>query len=303
MKQIKTILLLAALITTTYSCKRDQVVRPEVNASTNKTKYSVMDSVRFTLTGDADMITFYSGEQGNEFKHLNRVELEGGDLLLNIETNVLYGIQENNLRLLLSTDFSGTYTKESVESATWTDISERLDWSAGTRLVSKDVSISDLLKSGQPVYFAFKYAGAKSTTGSAQQRTWRVYQFNVKNRFSETEIIPVTTRAEASWQAVNILSSNPDLGVWNLTGYADMVTYVPESNLNDVEKWIISKRFDPNKVTPDKGKAIKKYPDSPLIEYKHAFSKPGEYEVTFVFTNGNYKDIKETIKTLKVVVE
>lgn len=285
------------------SCQRDVISIPQSTVHINQPTYRVKDSVRFQFQGDADMITFYSGERGHEYRHRDRVLLEGGDLLVNIETNVLYGVQKDNLKLLMSTDFSGKYTKDDLTAATWTDISDRLEWSTGTRLISKDANVTDLLIAGRPLYFGFKYAGAKSTTGTAQQRTWRVYQFNIHNKFSESEIIPVTNRAEAGWQAITNLSSDPDLGVWNLTGYPDMITYVPESNLNDVEKWVVSKRFDPNKVAPDRGVAIKKYPDSPLKEFKYAFTEAGEYEVTFVFVNANYSDQKEVVQTVKVIVE
>lgn len=303
-KKILPAALCAAMIS--VSCQRDEVVLPQMDVKPDKAVYKVNDSVRFQFTGDADMITFYSGEKGKEYKHRERVELEGGDLRVNIESQVLYGIQNDNLRLFVSTDFNGKYTKEDVESAAWTDISNRLTWcvaaggAVGVRTVSDYASIKDLVKSGQPLYFGFKYKGLKSTSTTAQQRTWRIYQFNVQNKFSETETVPVTNRVGAGWTAVTTQASPK--GVWVFNN-ADMIYYNPESNLEEVEKWAISKRFDPNKVAPDNGQSIKKYPDNQLKSYAYAFSKPGTYEVTFVFVNGNYKDVKETVKTIQVTVE
>ncbi|WP_169305612.1 DUF5017 domain-containing protein [Sphingobacterium alkalisoli] len=301
------ILLVAVLGIVFCACSRDTLMDPVVEVTTDKQTYNVNDSVEFRFSGYADMITFYSGESGQEYKHRNRVELEGGDLILNIETQVLYGIQADNLKLFMSTDFSGQYNKEGMESATWTDISNRLTFGTanaggvGVRTISDYASVADLVEAGKPVYFAFRYVGLPSTTGAAQQRTWRIYQFNVQNKFSETEIIPVTDRINAGWTAVTI-NDPANKGIWFLTN-ATMTYYNPESNLEDVEKWIVTKRFDPNRVSPDNGVAIKKYPDDDMSIYKYAFSEPGEYEVSFVFVNGNYKGAKEQIKTVKVTVE
>lgn len=309
MKITKILFAITVLLNMMVSCVRDEVAVPNVNVTTAREVYKVNEEVRFSFDGGADMITFYSGEKGKEYKYRNRVELEGGDLRLNIETQVLqFGIQENNLRLLVSTNFSGKYTKQDVEAAKWTDISDRLTWavpapaSATSRKVSDYASIKDLLETGKPVFFAFKFIGAKSTNGTtAQQRTWRIYQFNVQNKFSDTENISVTNRTGAAWTSVAILPS--EKGVWNFTSDANMIFYNPESNLFDVEKWAISKRFDPNKVAPDQGIAIKKYPDNDMKEYVHKFTAPGEYEVSFVFVNGNYNDIQETVKTVKITVK
>lgn len=306
MKMFKKFLSVALLAAALSACQRDEVDFSAAEITTDKVVYNVNDSVRFQFTDDADMITFYSGEKGKEYKHRNRVELEGGDLRLNMETQVLYGTQTDNLKLFVSTDFTGTYTADGVAAANWVDISDRLKWcvaasgAVGVRTVSDYASIKDLLKPGQPIYFGFKYKGGKSTTGAAQQRTWRVYQFNVQNKFSDTEIVPVSNRIGAAWTSVTTVPS--DKGVW-IFNNSDMIYYNPESNLLDVERWAISKRFDPNKVAPDNGQSIKKYPDNKMQKFAYAFSKAGEYEVTFVFVNGNYNDVKETVKTVKVIVK
>jgi len=308
MKIIKNILPLLLLSLAVMSCERDEVKQVDVDINTDKIKYNVNDTVKFLFTGHADMVTFYSGENGSEYKHRNRVELEGGKLEVSFETQELYGIQDQNLNLLVSTDFGGVYSKDAVQAATWTNITDRMTWceapsgAVGVRTISDYVDVSDLLVSGKPVYFAFRYLGVPSTTGSAQQRTWRVYQFNIQNRFSESEIVPVANRTNAGWQAVTI-NDPAAKGLWHFTTQSTMIYYDPQSNLQDVEKWAITKRFDPNKVAPDNGISIKKYADNSLNKYEHVFTQAGEYEVTFVLRNSNYNGTEEKIKTLKVIVE
>lgn len=307
MNTLKKLLLTTVLFSILFSCTRDEVLDPVVDVTVENKVFSIEDSVEFRFSGYADMITFYSGENGKEYKHRNRVELEGGDLIVNMETQVLYGSQNNNLSLRVSTDFTGEYTKAGVDAATWTDISDRLEWcvaaggAVGVRTISHYASVSDLLVSGQPVYFAFKYVGEKPPSTTPTQRTWRIYQFNVQNKFSETEIIPVTDRVGAGWTSVT-MSDPGGKGVWFLTN-PEMIYYNPESNLEAVEKHVISKRFDPNRVSPDNGEAIKKYADNDMTSYKYNFPEPGEYEVTFVFVNSNYNGSKESVKTVKVKVE
>src|SRR5690606_22255997 len=221
------------------ACQKDVLEELDINVTTPAQVYSVDDSVEFFIEGDADMITFYSGENGSEYRYKDRTEIEGGNIELNMEPMVLYGIQEKNLSLMMSTNFNGDYSKGGIEQAVWIDISDRFTWSTsaaggvGTRVISDYASVQDLLESQKPLYFALKYRGNKSTTGSAQQRTWRVYQFNVQNRFSEELIVPVMKRTEANWTEVTLMDeSQPNKGKWLSDG--TMTYYMPESNLENV---------------------------------------------------------------------
>lgn len=305
MKFFDKIIVCICLLVSMSSCERDSIENLDVEVYTNKEVYKTNDTVTFNFTNSADLITFYSGEPGKIYKYKDRIELEGGRLEVRMETQELYGVQDQNLNFLVSSDFNGNYTKEGVESATWHNYSDQVTWcqapsgGVGTRTWSDYVDISNSLVSGKPVYFAFRYVGLAAAT--AQQRTWRIYNFDVRNRFSETDISMVTNRIGAGWQAVAI-NDPGNKGVWFLTN-ADMIYYNPESNLQAVEKWVISKRFEPNKSNPDVGEAIKKYADNPMLSYKYIFNQPGEYEVTFVFSNANYTGSNQIVKTVKVIVQ
>lgn len=307
MKILNKLMLCLGVALSLASCQKDTIETINVNVSTDKLKYKIGDTVNFNFSTSSDMITFYSGEVGNVYKFKDRVELEGGSLEMKMETMELYGVQDQNLNFLVSTDFTGNYTKAGVESATWINLSDRIKWNeaasgaVGVRTWSNNVNISDVLVSGKPIYFAYRYIGLPSTTGAAQQRTWRVYNFDVVNKFSESEVSNVASRVTAGWQSVTI-NDPAGKGLWFFTD-ATMIYYNPEGNLQDVEKWAISKRFEPNKATPDNGVSIKKYPDNALQKYQHVYKKSGEYDVTFVFTNANYTGSYQEVKTVKVIVE
>lgn len=307
MRIINKFLLCFGFVLIMASCQKDNVETISIDILTDKLKYKIGDTVNFILSSNSDMITFYSGENGNVYKFKDRTELVGGVLEMKMETMELYGVQDQNLNFLISTDFTGNYTKSGVEEATWINLTDRIKWNeapsgaVGVRTWSDNVVISDVLVSGKPIYFAYRYVGLPSTTGAAQQRTWRVYNFEVTNKFSETEVSNVASRSTAGWQSVTI-NDPAGKGVWVFTD-ATMIYYNPESNTQAVEKWAISKRFDPNKANPDNGVSIKKYPDNPLTKYQYVYNKSGEYEVTFVFTNANYTGTFQEVKTIKIFVE
>lgn len=290
-----------------YACNNHEVVTPHVDVTTSKNTYKVNDTIEFKFSGESDIVTFYSGEDGKDYRHKDRTRLENVDIFINHDTQVLYGSQSNNLKLFISQDFTEDYTAEGIDAATWVDVSDRIQWGltngtgAGVRLKSSSVRIQDLVKDEtKPIYFAYRYTGFASTSGSAQQRTWRIYEFNVINNFEDKGLL-VTNRAGAGWKAVNYNASLK--GKWELTTNATMIYYNPESNLLPAEQWAISKAIDAYGVDPDKGVGIKTYADNMLKSYKYAFSKPGKYNVSFVFKNQNFNGLKEEVKSIEIEVE
>lgn len=302
----KYFLIIGLISSVLVACNNFEVLPPEVEIMTNGNTYKVGDSVEFIFRGESDVITFYSGESGKEYRHRERTRLSEGNISINMETQVLYGSQSNNLRLFLSQDFNGSYTPEGIDAATWIDISDRLQWSTaasgavGNRLVSPMANIQDLIDISKPLYFAYKYTGLASTTGAAQQRTWRIYEFNVYNTVQD-DLLLVTNRANAGWRAVNY--NGTEKGKWELTANSTMIYYNPESNLLPAEQWAITKALDPFAVNPDNGEAIKSYSDNMPKTYKYVFTKPGTYVVTFVFVNSNFKGYQEVVKEVTISIE
>ncbi|MFC6997267.1 DUF5017 domain-containing protein [Rufibacter roseus] len=282
------------------SCEDQEVEAPNFNVSVVDAEVQIGDSARFSFSGDPDIITFYSGENGNEYKNRERTELTGGKLELEFINQVLYGTQVNNLRLVASTDFSGTYTPEEVAKATWVDISDRFTWSTGSGLGpivnSGKKDITDLLVSGKPIYLAFKYVGEKPAGTSPTQRTWRIHAFNVTNSFENGSTAPVATLTTAGWTSVDFL--NP-ASKWVYT--STLVYFNPFSTLEASEEWAISKPLNPNKVSPDRGTPIKEYTLSKPT-HSYAYSAPGTYTATFVASNVHINGQKTVVKEVEVTV-
>lgn len=292
------------LILAVYACKKDTPDEPTFSVSTAKAEYNVADSVEFQINGYADVIGFYSGEAGKEYRYRNRLESNEGKLHLNISTRVLYGAQTNNLSLLYSTDFDNMYTPEGIAAATWTDITNRFTYSTaaagglGVITPSADVDLSDLPVSGKPIYFAWRWVGQASSSAATGGRTWRIHAFNLTNK-TATAAIPVATVTSAGWLAIDV--KNP-VNKWTIQAADPSLYFAPASTTLESEDWAVSKVLFPNKVSPDVSINVKAYTDK-MKNYKYKFSQPGTYTVTFIAKNGLNGNVKETIKELTITVK
>jgi hypothetical protein len=300
LKYILAVLLIPAI----YACKKDAPDEPTFSVSTAKTEYSVADSVEFQMDGYADVIGFYSGEAGKEYRYRNRLESNDGKLHLNISTQVLYGTQANNLSLVYSTNFDNLYTVEGINKATWTDITSKFTLSTaaagavGTVTASADVDLSDLPVAGKPIFFAWKWIGQPSTTAALGGRTWRIPVFNLTNKTASgaSTIANVTS---AGWIAIDVKNT---VNKWTIQTGTPFLFFAPASTLLESEDWVISKALFPNKVSPDLSVNVKAYTDR-MKNYKYKFSQPGTYTVAFTAKNGLNGTVKEVVKELTVVVK
>ncbi|WP_199117214.1 DUF5017 domain-containing protein [Pedobacter sp. ASV28] len=292
------------LIPAIYACKKNAPDEPTFNVSIAKTEYNVADSVEFQIEGYADVIGFYSGEVGKEYRYRNRLESNDGKLHLNISTQVLYGTQTNNLSLLYSTDFDNLYTVDGINKATWTDITNRFTLSSaaagavGVVTASSDVDLSDLPVSGKPIFFAWRWIGQASTTAALGGRTWRVPAFNLTNKtINGASVIANVT--SAGWLAIDVKNT---ANKWTIQTTTPFLYFAPNSTLNESEDWAVSRALFPSKVSPDLGMGIKAYTDR-MKNYKYKFNQSGTYTVTFVGKNGLNGNIKETVKELTITIK
>lgn len=297
LRYITSLILAATLV----SCdKRDQLDVPAFDVTTNKTTFKKGDSVIFRFSGSPDVITFYSGEPGYQYQFKDRTDLPGGTTNLSFSTRVLYGTQENNLRVMASNNFNGKYDVASIEAATWVNITDRFTLSTGSGTATVETpsgvsNISDLLAAGKPIYIAYHYVGT-GPLASAQQRTWRVMSFNLNNSYPDGSVVSLANLASAGWIPVNVKNPN---NVWTVT--STLVYFDPKSSLVESEDWVISKPFFVSRVEPDKGVAIKEFM-ARKTEHVYTYTKAGTYKVTFVGANTNAKEVKAVVKELEITI-
>jgi len=288
------------------SCGKDEPESPSFDVTVANTEIAVNDSIAFRFHGDADVITFYSGELGKEYQFKDRTNVEDLKLRLTLGTRVLYGSQTNNFSILCSNDFEGKYTPEGIKEEQWTDITSKFTLSAtpagGTTSVttlSGPIDLSEFVKKDKPLYFAFKYKSDTSATTALGGRTWRVYDFNLETVAADGSISTVATARTGGWISVDIKNK---ANKWTIASAAPFVWFAP-GNTSPSLDWAISAPFQPSLVNPDKGTPIKAFLARTPAEYKHAYSKPGNYKVTFVARNANSHGDKEVIRELNITVK
>lgn len=202
-----TILIPVVFIT---SCEKKLEVNggvPEFNVTTEATTFKVGEDVKFTFSGNAHLISFYSGEPMSEyaFKEGHSVDGSASGATLSFTSSVQGGTQANQLSILLSSDFNGNYGDlASVKSASWTDITNRFTLGASATFISSGVKdISDLIVGGKPIYIAYKYI-TKPQAQSGLARTWMIQSFVVNSKSKVgTKVVTAADQINAGFRIVD----------------------------------------------------------------------------------------------------
>lgn len=302
MMKSKYIFILAAAAILLFSCRDDDVDTPHFEVSVDKTEYKAGDSIVFTFDGDPDIITFYSGESGHEYRYKDRTFAEGAQVKLDFVSRVLYGSQVDNLTIKVSSDFSGIYDVENVKNATWTDITSRFTlprenapgYAYSWDTPSGTADLTDLTDPAKPFYFAFKYYGWPSTPTT--QRTWRITAFNMTAVFENGAVSTLANLTSAAWSQVDV--ANP-ANKWALPG--TQLQLAPASATDESEDWAITKPLYPTRVAPDLGVPIKNYSQR-LSQYGYKFAASGEYTVTFVAKNATSEGEQSVVREVKITI-
>jgi hypothetical protein len=289
-----------ALITVIFSSctKRDKVDVPNsFQVATEKQSYHVGDTVRFIFSNIPENIVFWSGTPGHKYEYRKRTFAEGNVITLNFKSYSQYGVaDQSNIKLLVSTNFNGTYDSANIKNATWQDISGRATWSTGADQTSSgDINLDDFAATKKDMAIAFRYVTSAIADANTQNR-WVFRSFDLKSTSAEGGATALATIATAGWKAWTFLDAPT---TWTISS-TQLVSNRSFTALND--DWVITKLFNPNKVTPDQGQAIKNI-STALNDYSVVYDKPGTYKVTFVASNASYTNQETLIREVELTVE
>ncbi|QIH36100.1 DUF5017 domain-containing protein [Sphingobacterium sp. DR205] len=283
MKIVIIYLMLAILC---VSCMKEDIASADMEVRTDAASYKVGDTVVFRFEGAPDNIVFYSGENGHNYELKDRLYADN-DLQVDFKTLVQWGVIYDNLKLLVSNDFTGIYTKEEIDKATWTDISEKATFSTGQdNTPSGIVSLKSYLSpvDTASLYLAFRY----TDTQKAQQNRWVVRSFNAVKVSPEGVQTNVATISNAGWNAVSFLN---DSKVWTISA-TQLLMHGGVASDTDNDDWVITKGFKVRESIADKGVALKNI-SSNLREYKYVYKTPGVYKAVFETSSNWYSGRKE----------
>ena len=280
-----------------FACSKEQLVKtPNLDVTLDKTSYAIGAPVTFNFSGEADIISFYSGVAGNDYKNRDRFRVDGKPQM-QFTSYFQASTQPNTLRLLVSQDFTGTYDAENLLKATWTDITSRATLSTGTdNTPSGVVDLSDLQTPDVPIYIAFKYAASKASA----QPTWTIKNLAVDNKLPDGSSVSIANTANLTWGAINML--NP-AKVWTYsTTQLQFVTSA--AGIDDNEDWLISKPLQLDRVQRSFGLNVKGSPTTKQTSYIFpGYTTAGTYTVTFEAINANLWDKKTTVKEFTITVQ
>ena len=289
----------------------------EVNATSGT--YKVGEPVLFEMSGDPDFITFYSGEEGNDYAFKDTDRITETEMTFSFMTTTSSGTvgypNPSVVPIAWSDDFSGEYTVEAVNNATWHDITDQFrlpDDTGVTQLFSNELYITDLYTDpSKPIYFRFYYCveafDQSLAGGQGNGRTQWQFQSVALNGVAGETVSELYDIVGAGWTIVKTDSYN-DESIGNFQPDINSGRILFRSDFRptqDRECWAVSgpiHKIDNINHGPDRGLGIKSVADSDMTEYTYTYTEPGVYEVAFVAANANVYDRKETVRHLTVEI-
>ena len=282
------------------SCKKQSIVSPTFDVSVAKTTFAVGEPITFDFSGTADVVQFYSGAAGAEYKFKDRVTVAGKpNIQFTTFREVPANTQTGTLSLLVSKDFANMLNAEDIQKATWVDLSSRVTFSTGTNnTASGVVDLSDQLTGNATVNIAFRYTAAKNAT--IAQPKWTINNVTVNNVLTDGSIVPITTGASMGWGAFSILGAQ----TWSLATITTPVFTGGAANADANEDWIISLPVQLDRAQRVYGTSVKVSPTTKLANYVFAgYTAPGTYTASFEVFNANKWDMKTVVKEITITVK
>ena len=169
-----TILLLSMLLLS--ACERGEVETPELGVTVASTVVKAGAPVDFFLSGQSDMIAFYSGEVGNDYAQRFDDRVVETAIAISYSTILSNGTNPGYMPLRYSNDLQcsdpgGIYTQAIIEAATWHDISHLFKQpttpQASVHIPAGEVDITEFFVDGEtPLYLSYYYHVDPSMPGS-----------------------------------------------------------------------------------------------------------------------------------------
>lgn len=309
---MKKSLLFIAIATVFFSCTKQGVDTPQFDVTTEKTTYKAGESVVFNLEGDAEIISFYSGEPLLNYEYKEGRIITPDYMNASFSTGVAYGTHPDLLSVWVSNDFNGKYTIDDVLAATWAnDITKNFvlapnSMNSTSSALSVPSGVIDIKSAAvdktKPIYLAFRYYKTPDAVGGTQ-RNWFVRSLKIETGtilgsqvFSDTRQLTLVYDKHFTDDALknSTLSSS------------SMTIRVPSALPNDtVQVWAITPPLSAADFEngPDRPIPIRGYRDEIIKTYEYVFNTPGTYNVVFVARNANvYGESADVVVQIPITI-
>jgi hypothetical protein len=319
MKNIFSIVILSLSFCFT-SCESEKLT-PELSVSVNPTQIvttikdtivvNVNQPIEFQLSGNPDIITFFSGESAHAYINKDRLKAVGTPKL-DFNYNSKSVTSAHKVDVLMSTDFSGHYDSISIRSAKWDTLTPPDMKAYLNTAVPKAISTIDLSKyAAVPSYLAYRLvinSTARFSQPSFSGLLLRNYFGDgnsnaVVDGFNAIGMSFVTLSENGAWKLNygGVILGN---STWKLNANTIQISTPPIQGLttdkfyaNDGrlhEMWAISKVLYLDATMPDTGVSAKNLFE-PVSNYKYTYIKTGVYTVTFVASNSDRTGVIGTV--------
>jgi len=300
-----------------FSCKKDKVDNVDFNVTADADTYRLGDTVVFRMSGNPDVITFYSGDSANNYDYKDRVTKDSGILRFSFQfrpsnDSGYSAIAKGALRVLFSNKFSNNFSS-SPDSATaisqdsnllnttnWVDITDRFtlpsSGTVNTYFSTPSVVISDLLQSSADSFnIAFKYAAATSPYLGSNGLT--IGTLSLTNSFPDGGVTKYNLDPGGSvsniWKVVKAVNPN---NAWATS--KTQLKLTSKATATYSEDWAISNTFYPNLAFPDVAIPIKNIANAAITSFAYKFTKLGLHKVVFVASNNRDYGDAQLIKIM-----
>ncbi|RNC67039.1 DUF5017 domain-containing protein [Proteiniphilum sp. X52] len=300
------------------------VEQPEFTVSVDKTTFEVGEEVVFKFTGAPSIISFYSGEPGNNYLYKDEgrlIQVADAGATMSFSTQMVSApanCQTNQLAVLYSTDYNGNDNYADIVSAHWTDVSDQFTLATGTSSVaSGERDITSYFSGKGPVYIGFRYT-TKPQNANKVANPWYVTNFTVKSLVDPVDgaDIVITDYIHAGFRIIDQYPEEaPSRSYVNSTRitFSANLYRLPTDSLydendpwNDPETvtWAISKPIykDTVRLAKDWASAIKGINADEMESYSYQYNTPGTYKAYFVAVNSTIDNVKYTVREVEITI-
>ena len=114
--------------TKSYELSLDEfVLSDEFEAEIPVLSCKVGEPLTVSMTGIADRVDFWSGEEGHDYAYAAKDRMQEADMTMHFMMLLNSGAQRHPAKVMYSTDFDGTMTEDGVLAANWTDVSDKFN--------------------------------------------------------------------------------------------------------------------------------------------------------------------------------
>lgn len=289
---------------------------------------TVGEPVVFSISGVADSIGCYTGEEGHDYDFRNTDRyIYDKELLMSFVSAYAsgnqYSVHDDLLKLKVSSDFSGVYTEEEILAATWTDITELVElpettvknWYENTK-ESGEVNLTPYLPDNKTIHIAFFYhvEPYDSTLNNGRVVAY-ILDFFVTSRSESGEDTAIISDTVEGTGEINLVvgesyeddPKHPEFKKDGTYGYGNYFRLWSDFQpTTDRYAYMVTKAVAPvsQNLGPDTAIVVQSATDQPVSEYSYTFNEAGTYEVVFVAHSVSLTgEAVEEVKTFTITIE